>query len=665
MGSRRRTGRSARTALRHGLVPLALLLLVALPASAGAALPDGRAYELVSPAQKLGTDVIANANVEPTAAFPTPLTATSGNAVEFSAFDGLPGGTSNGFVNSFRATRTAAGWTTQQLDPVLESAPSITASIVKALDPGLGSYLQAGPSFQKQTPDALEGAGNLYLHEGSGYRLVTVGALDTGLSAEPLAHSQDLRHIVFTANERLGTEGPSAVAPFLYDWSAATGKPTLVGRLPDNSFSTEPIEIARPPQTGDDFNRWNQVSKDGSHVFFVTAPNSPEQQLFVRLNGTQTKQVSESHRNPADPEKRAATFRFASADGAHAFFTSAAKLTSDATTGPADSGEDLYRYDAASGALTDLAVDAADANGAQVQGVLGGGSDGASLYFVAKGKLATGATAGALNLYRWSDNGSAKGLLTFIAAGVNPANWEADTATFAHRIPARVTPDGQHLLFESTASLTGYPNAGHYEAYLFTVGAPLLCATCNPKGTAATADALAVGTSGDAGAFSHTLSEDGHRVFFISTEKLVAADVNAVADTYEYDAVSKQISLLSAGTGAFPSLFADATPSGGDVDFLTRDRLVGIDEDQNYDVYDARIGGGIAAQNPPPTPAPCLEAACRGPLPVVPAALAPHSSAATEGNTPAPSPPKKKKKKHHKKKHKHHKAAAKHREARS
>ena len=54
--------------------------------------------------------------------------------------------------------------------------------------------------------------------------------------------------------------------------------------------------------------------------------------------------------------------------------------------------------------------------------------------------------------------------------------------------------------------------------------------------------------------------------------------------------------------------------------FFTRQALVGQDEDELVDLYDARVGGGIAAQNPPPPAAPCLGEAChpaQAPVPAV------------------------------------------------
>src|SRR5262249_27761794 len=71
--------------------------------------------------------------------------------------------------------------------------------------------------------------------------------------------------------------------------------------------------------------------------------------------------------------------------------------------------------------------------------------------------------------------------------------------------------------------------------------------------------------------------------------------------------------LISIGKSKYPSLFADASTSGNDVFFFTRDKLVGQDEDELQDVYDARVGGGLKSQFPePPVPCEGLDA-CHGP----------------------------------------------------
>jgi len=227
-----------------------------------------------------------------------------------------------------------------------------------------------------------------------------------------------------------------------------------------------------------------------------------------------------------------------------------------------------------------------------------------------------------------------------------------------------VSPDGRTLLLISSGRLTAYDNEGTPEFYRYRVGEGFACLTCSPSGAA--------GAGGGGfqqflypGALSpryaaaslgvHLLSSDGNRAFFDTPEALVGADVNgeggcpgisggsligpggsvpACLDVYEWEApgtgtCSEATSafspvnqgclyLISTGRGPGPSFFADASPSGSDVYFFSREQLVGQDEDALFDVYDARLEGGLAAQNPITAP-PCEGEGCKGPATAPPA----------------------------------------------
>ena len=105
--------------------------------------------------------------------------------------------------------------------------------------------------------------------------------------------------------------------------------------------------------------------------------------------------------------------------------------------------------------------------------------------------------------------------------------------------------------------------------------------------------------------------------------------------------------LISTGKDDYPSFFADASANGDDVFFFTREGLVGQDKDELLDVYDARVGGGIAAQNPLAV-LPCESTdACHGPIPTPPAEGQPTTQTFVgPGNEVAKPKPHKKAKKH-------------------
>jgi len=174
------------------------------------------------------------------------------------------------------------------------------------------------------------------------------------------------------------------------------------------------------------------------------------------------------------------------------------------------------------------------------------------------------------------------------------------------------------------------------------------CVTCNPTGALPGGGRQrSLGSSGISNLarqiLSRFVSDDGNRVFFESPAKFVGADTNgdascpngggsrdypACQDVYEWEApgtgsctkASTAYSelnkgcffLISTGTGSNPAFFADASASGDDVFFFTRDQLVPSDHDELMDVYDARVNGGLASQHPSPPPVPCEGQACRG-----------------------------------------------------
>jgi hypothetical protein len=115
--------------------------------------------------------------------------------------------------------------------------------------------------------------------------------------------------------------------------------------------------------------------------------------------------------------------------------------------------------------------------------------------------------------------------------------------------------------------------------------------------------------------------------------------------------------LISTGTETRPSLLGDASESGNDVFIFTFGHLVGQDEDELRDVYDARVGGGLPSQSP--TKPPSCESAegCHGPAQQLPAEATPATP--TFQGPPSPKPKRKKAKAHKKQGHKkkHHRKA--------
>ena len=326
---------------------------------------------------------------------------------------------------------------------------------------------------------------------------------------------------------------------------------------------------------------------------------------------------------------------------------------------PINPGNDLYRFDADTGKLADITVDTKDVNGAEVAGVLGTSTDGSYVYYAASGDLDGSGPAvagdchsspilgfkGECNLYLWHDDGTPHGATTFIVrldanggGSSDAANWIQTISPGAPEATARVSANGQAILFRSQRQLTSYDNQGVPEFYLYRLGDPgPTCVSCTPTGLAPVAAPTlqsihpflnVVEPPGTPAILTRNLSANGNRVFFESSDKLVSADTNGEAgcqrggqasapscqDVYEWEANGSGscesaaqnggcLYLLSSGTGTEPSFFADASAAGEDALIFTRDALVPQDRDQIQDAYDARVDGGLASQHavaPPP-----------------------------------------------------------------
>jgi hypothetical protein len=270
---------------------------------------------------------------------------------------------------------------------------------------------------------------------------------------------------------------------------------------------------------------------------------------------------------------------------------------------------------------------------------------------------------------------------------------------------ARVSDDGKVLVFRSVNLLTGYDNKGPCglsggglqvpgrcaEFYRFNYeDKRLACLTCDPRGQAPIGPAriASIRPVGIGGATPRTsvlarnLSADGSRFFFESPDALVAGDTNgqdgcpawgggaqvsssrSCQDVYEWEAPGMGsctesspaftassggcVYLISTGKSKEASFFADADEKGENAFFFTYDRLVGQDEDGLMDVYDARVGGGLADQYPA-KPGSCSGEACK-PLPP-PASPGQSNGTASFSGPGNPPHAKTKKKKHHKKQH--------------
>ncbi len=502
--------------------------------------------------------------------------------------------------------------------------------------------------------------------------------------------SGDFSHILFEANDGLLEGAPGGGVENLYETVAEHVRLVGIlpdGTVPPQG-ATAAGGIGVTGQRTGELN--HAISQDGSDVLFAAAADGgapdPAQagrtELYDRVDGSSTIEISapadgakpgECHTKQGICDAGSARFRAASADGSIVYFTSKAALTKESNTGaeerseaekeaeeetgePGENpGNDLYQYNLDSGKLTDLTVDEKDPIGANVLGVVGAAEDGSYVYFVADGRLADAPLSGQPNLYVWHGTAEGGGTVKFIAtlqapdeeeeenieaASVGPAfPYESDIADWTSRpieSQAYVTPDGEHLAFMSVKPLTDYNNedqtTGEADHEVFEYSAEtgqLVCASCDANGARPLGSAFigAKLTERVSTPFyqPRSLNDDGTRLFFSSPDPLVSGLSGGVTKIFEYENGSAQ--LISGIGDSSDDVFLDASASGNDVFFATREQLAPSDSDELIDVYDARVDGGFAA---PAVPAlPCQGSTCQEPFSPPPSFSTPISASFT------------------------------------
>jgi hypothetical protein len=541
-----------------------------------AALPDCRAYELVTPPDTNGLPPLAFSIGNATTAWSAPLTSPSGESVLFVTGGGsLPGYNGSGALNAdgYRAKRDpASGWQTEAAGP----------SGVQSQAPTPGSPSPDGDDWVWRTFEIDEGTlgpDATYLRgPDRSFELVGQGSFGEDPQAQPRWVSAGAGHIVFTSAAELEEAAPPSGITAIYDRSP--GGPThVVSLLPGDV--TPGVSAA-----------YDGASADGSVVAFKLGET-----LYVRIDDAETLEVTSG----------ASTFAGLSEDGSRLFYVKGGDIfafdtTSDETVAVGSGGES-----------TPVNVSA----------------DGSHVYFVSPKVLdeAEEGIAGKDNLYVWDGAGEAihfiavlmdsdvtgeeliggktlGGLGLWTSHAVSP-----DQGQFRGRSsdPSRTTPDGTVFVFESHANLTGYDAQGHREVYRYDAGAEsLICVSCDPTLAPPAGDTELVHLFDEGGILNPlaelaNVSADGKRVFFESVAALVPTDVNGARDVYEWRAAGLGgcqapdgcLALISSGQSRFDSFLYAVTPDAHDVFIRTTDMLVARDKSATPSIYDARVGGGF------------------------------------------------------------------------
>jgi len=507
------------------------------------ALPDARAWELVSPPDKHG------AVLEPISEGVVQAAAGGGAIAYLSNAPTEPH--PEGYSNSVQvlSTRGPAGWSSKDVAPPNNPVEATGASVQEGEEYRFFSedlsaaVLQPFGAFTPcHTPAESpkgEGASQPCLsaeatEQTAFVRNDTTGAyapLVTGAAGHanvaPGTHfgeegkcpehaicgpvfvgaSPDASHIVLKSRVAL-TEGAPA-GEGLYEW--ASGRLTFIGGAPLGA------EVHLGGRKGKSAR--HAVSADG-RVIFEGVSEGKEGLLLHDTATPSTVKLDEAE--PAcleEPgtkcESGGGDFQIASNDGSRVFFTSTHRLTRDAGAEEGKEGgaephkprPDLYVYEpqAPEGErLTDL-TPLNEGEPAGVQGeVLGAAEDGSAVYFVTNGVQgeSPGAAHGTCgeekpgklcNLYlvRREGTGWGQPRLVAVLSEKDAADWGAGAGLAA--LTARVSPSGGWLAFMSRRSLTGYDNQDvtsrkpgerlDEEVFLYDAGTGgLACASCDPTG---------------------------------------------------------------------------------------------------------------------------------------------------------------------------------------
>lgn len=581
-------------------------------------LPDHRVYELVSPAQKNGGEVIPDQpqigscplDCKPSGLATYPVqSARDGEALAymgqpFSPFEGTSA------VDAYVSRRGASGWATAGLLPALPPGVRLLA-----FDGSLAHGL-LGTCGSSVTCSALEVQDTAA--PGSTTSLVSAtndrAAGELSLSYD--GHSADFSRVFFSANDSLTRETVSAPEPSdpgvsgkdLYEWH--DGQLALVNVLPGNAT------VAGLPSFASVSPDAYGVSNDGSRVFWQAGGK-----LYVRVDGSHTLEVAAGEFLAASPEGTRVLLKSGklfALNGAGTAYEESVDLTEgqNGFLGVAGTSEDLSKIYFVDGAALATAPEAGSCSSGSGQ------PEKEEL----EGKVPPGHGC---NLYSYEAGASVRFIATLSAgdgatAGHALQDWNASPAGRT----AEASPDGRFLAFGSIIRLTGYYNRGPCgretskvgetliiesvcpEAFLYdSVTDRVVCASCDPTGQAPLGPTTLRMSGGAQPALPQVryLTDEG-RLYFDSGDSLSARDTNeGVEDVYEHEpqGAGKEgscpreegcVFLISAGTGSVDSNLVAVDQTGKNVFFDTRAQLSLRDKDELLDVYDAREGGGLGGE---------------------------------------------------------------------
>lgn len=386
------------------LVALALVALLSwsAPAFAAGTLPDGRGWELVSPAEKDGASI-------------TPLgfgifgplgglvqASQDGSAVTYVAdapVESEPEGNRAAEGTQVISKRSPTSWASKDIVTPHEKGEGITAGPPQeyrafSLDLALGLLVPFGHANRFQEPPLVPGAASeelgIYRRHSATCEAGSVGCFEPIVTPENVTGSEegkasafggqleylkatdDLAHVVLKTPVKLTSSAPAEEeAPEgLYEWSAEKAPSeqlSYISLLPPAGAraQSKPAGEARlgNDQEGGEFqSARNAISSDGRRIFWTGIKTRGEhavRYLFMRDTASETtlqvnaseeacevpKSTCKEKGGIAAEEENQVHFQMANEDGSRVFFTDTVPLTTDSKLKPTKEGPnpaDLY-----------------------------------------------------------------------------------------------------------------------------------------------------------------------------------------------------------------------------------------------------------------------------------------------------------------------------------
>jgi hypothetical protein len=647
-------------------------------------LPDGRAYELVSTANKADVYVPQTTDKERTTELESilPVRASAdGDSIAYLAEppgEGGSGAQGAGLGDEYLATRAPQSWSATDLYPPRTPLSFRYVAFSSDLSTGVVDGLRpagAAPCDEFSLRRGQESLQPFFTEQASS----SCGPTGEGIENSFAGASADYSHVLYESAAALTTGAVESAGPHDYNlYESVSGRLRLVNVLPGPNPQPDPdATFGGPHGAVGGFNDaagfTNVISSDGSRIFW-TDLNTDD--LYLREDGTTTIPVSAG----------AAEYWTATPDGRYVFYTEGEGSAKRLWRFDVDRFQDSAQPEAQ--ALAE-AREELTGEGSSVLGVIGVneiGEDGSYIYFVADGALAAGASEqqcrretegerngeepkqGNLGCNLYLDHDGETRLVAMLSPEDNNIAGPRSIVRYGdwqHNVGNRtseLTPDGHSVGFLSRSSLTGYDNVGCSQEYE-SVGCnevfiydsdtrQLSCASCSPTGAPIVAPAKLpvseVSRAAGGAYMQRWLSDDGSRVFFDTKQPLAPQDTNGRLNVYEWERDGAGsclqsagcVYLLSGGSSSGDSYLLDASANGDDVFFTSREDFVPQARGEAIKIYDARVGGGF-----PESSTACTGTGCQGVPPAPPIFATPSSVTFNgAGNFPGgrgPSPAKK------------------------